>query len=395
MEAGGASDAEDVEVSTSLAGASKSTSKCAGKRPGALPDSLDLKLSQASFAAGQDAIQVVIVPHFPEGARRRTPSLTLKTDFGSVSLVTGSGEKYSATWTVPNVLEAREKASLTVHSAGARPVTQSQEIALSPGPASDIKLALRSKVLRGNGKNTTRVVATVQDAFGNPISGALLEGTGQAIGTFEPGDEVGTYVASYGPVVSYEATSDQISVRETTTGSSDSASIRFLPMKRRMLADLRLGYATNFGAIRAFSTMLSLGYRTSLLDDSVIVGGTVGFYRSTSSEMAESTELDLEMVGVPMMVSASYEHELTVAKLYGGLGAGAVYADSTLSSDLSGKSRVRKARPGGGGFLGVRVPVGIGHVAVQTSYWMATIDDESISGNLLGFTADLGYGFEL
>jgi hypothetical protein len=145
--------------------------------------------------------------------------------------------------------------------------------------------------------------------------------------------------------------------------------VGLVPIKKSIVADLRFGYTTNLGIIKAPSGSLALAYRISIGDNYALVGANATLYRSKSTESADDgSELELSVLGAPIVATLGYELVLRHFSAFVG---------------------------GGGGFLGTRLPLGPGHMVAQASYWMAKINHEGVSGNLLGLAVDLGYGFDL
>ncbi len=161
-------------------------------------------------------------------------------------------------------------------------------------------------------------------------------------------------------------------------------------------ADLRwaavsLGYSTNLGIVRAPSVKAQLGWRTPYWERSLVVGASVGFYRS---ENTDSTQVSLQLRAIPVVATIHYEQGGRAATIFGGVGAGVVYSIFKISSVQSGVREIRIARPVGGGFLGGRYPLGPGYLQLQGGYWLAPIDEPEVSGNLYGLALDLGYGVD-
>ncbi len=154
-------------------------------------------------------------------------------------------------------------------------------------------------------------------------------------------------------------------------------------------AALSLGYATNLGIVSAPRVQAQLGWRTPYWDRSLVVGASLGFYRS---ENTDSTQVRLELQAIPVVATIHYEHGVRAATIFGGVGAGAVYSMFKISSTQSGLREIRTARPAGGGFLGGRYALGSGYLQLQGGYWLAPIDEPEVSGNLYGLAVDLGYG---
>ncbi len=396
---GSAMDSQALSVKASLKDSPKFSSSCEGKRPGALPSAMRLKLAESSFTAGSGkSIQMIVELDYEEEQRRRRPVLEFEPDIGTVSSLRRQDDAgFVATWTIPDGFDGLQQASVAVTSKGQAKLTANGQVVLKAGPLSTFKLRASRDVIAADGVSKTNVIATLKDSFGNGVVGTPPAGNSAgSLGAFSASEEPGTYVAVYQSSRSYSAKSVSLRVREPVTGMESRLSIGLIPTMRRIVADLRVGYTTNNGIVKAPLGSVALALRIPIGKHFGVVGGHVGFFRSTSTEETnDGSTLDVAVFGAPLMGTIAYERVLRHLTLYGGLGAGVVYSGTKLSSMNTGERTVVKFAPGGGALVGSRVPIGPGHLLAQLSYWTAPIDEQGVRGDLLGLAVEAGYGFDL
>ena len=395
----GATESQAFEVTASLQGSPQFSSSCAGQRPGTWPAAMRLRLSSDSYTAGAgNPVEVVVQLDYADERRRRKPVLALEPSFGSLSsLARRSDTEFVAEWNIPDGFEGLQSASVSVSFAGQSELDSETKIELKAGAASSLKLRARQESLPADGSSTTEVVATLKDAYGNAVVGTTLDGqTSTSLSSFASSKEPGRYAATYTAPRSFETQSELLSVREALSGVVGTLVVGLVPIKKRFVADLRFGYTTNLGLIEAPSGTLAAAYRFALGAHYALIGAHAGLYRSSSSEVTDSgSSLDLSVVGAPLLATVAYERLLRRFSIFVGAGAGIVYSRTKLSSMSTGSRTVTQYSPGGGAFVGSRLPLGPGHLVAQASYWTAPIDRDGVSGNLLGLVVDLGYGFDL
>lgn len=395
----GAAESQAFELAATLQGSPKFSSSCTGQRPGSLPAAMNLRLSGESYTAGAGKpLEVVIELDYEDEHRRRKPQLVLDPSFGSLSsLVRRSETEFVAEWEIPDGFEGLRSATLRARSEGQAQLDRETKIELRAGVAASLKLRAKQESLPADGSSTTQVIATLKDAYGNAVVGTTLEGqASSALSLFAPSTEPGRYVATYTAQRSYEAQSESLLVREASSGIEGSLVLGLVPIKKRIVVDLRFGYTTNLGIIKAPSGTIAASYRIPLGEHYGLVGANAGMYRSKSSEATDDGgELDLSVLGTPLFATVGYERVLRSISAFVGAGGGAVYSRTRLSSMSTGSRTVTKTSPGGGAFIGSRLPLGPGHLVAQASYWIASINHQGVSGNLLGIAVDLGYGFDL
>ncbi len=397
--AGSAQGSQAFEVEASLAESPSFKSKCQGKRPGALPSAMRVRLAETSYTAGsRGSVQLTVELDYKDEQRRRKPILEVETTLGRVSsLIRESETEFVGTWTLPDSFEGLERASVTIRSQGQAKLNTTRDLQLKAGPSSTLNLRATSKTLNADGASKTTVIATLKDSFGNGVAGTPPKGEGaETLGAFTPTKEAGRYVAVYQSPRSYSAKNVALIVREPSTGLESNLSIALVPSKKRFVTDLRLGYTTNNGIVKAPNGSLAFALRLPLGKHYGVVGAHVGLFRSSSTEATDDgSNLRLQVLGTPIMATLAYERVLRHFALYGGGGGGVVYSRTKLSSMNTGSRTVVKFVFGGGGFLGARLPLGPGHLVSQVSYWTAPIDDQGVSGDLMGLAFEAGYGFDL
>ena len=396
---GSATDSQELSVSASLKDSPKFVSKCVGKRPGTLPSAMRVQVAESAYTAGSGkSIELTVEVDYEDDKPRRRPILEFVPDIGSVSPPRWQGAGLLvATWDIPDGFEGLARASVAVKSKGQAKLTTKAEVDLKAGPLSTFKLHSTRRVIEADGSSKTNVIATLKDSFGNGVVGTPPKSaSGATLGVFRASEKPGTYVAVYQSTRSYSAKDVSILVREPVTGMESKLSIGLIPAKRRIVADIRLGYTTNNGIVKAPSGSFALAWRIPLGKHFGVVGGESGVFRSSSTEATDDgSTLDLQVLGAPMMGTLAYERVLRHLTLYAGLGGGAVYSRTRLSSMNTGRRTVVKFAPGGGAFFGSRLPIGPGHLVSQFSYWTAPIDSKGVKGDLLGLAFSAGYGFDL
>jgi hypothetical protein len=394
----GATESQAFKLSASLGENPKFKTSCSGERPGNLPLAMHLRLSSQSYRAGSGgAIELVVQLDYESTERRRKPRLVLEPSLGSLSSLSRRSEtEYVATWSIPDSFSGQKAATVSVDSEGQTKLKAESKIELQAGAPASLKLKAAPGPIVADGSSTTKITATLKDAHGNGVADSKLEAPGPNLGPFVPASEPGKYVATYTALKSYDAQSDTFAVRETSTGTQARLSVALVPIKRRFVVDLRLGYTTNLGIVQAPSGTLAAAYRVPVGEHYAFLGSHVGFYNSNSSlDADDGGELDLKVLGTPLFATAGYEHVLRLVSLFAGVGGGLVYSRTKLSSMSTGSRSVAKFSRGGGGFIGGRLPLGPGHLATQASYWTAPINHQGVSGDLLGVSFELGYGFDL
>jgi hypothetical protein len=396
---GSAIDSQALSVTASLKDSPKFESSCTGLRPGTLPTAMRVRLAESSYTAGSGkAIQLTVELDYEDEQRRRKPILEFEPEIGSVSsLRRQTATEFVATWQIPDGFEGLSRASVAVKSKGQAKLTATAKVDLKAGSLTTFKLRSTRKVVAADGASTTRVIATLQDSYGNGVVGtpptAMSSGS---LGTFRSSEAPGTYVAVYQSPRSYSAKNVSLLVREPVTGMESTLSIGLIPAKRRLVADIRLGYTSNNGIVKSPSGSLALGWRIPIGKHYGVIGGHGGVFRSSSTEATDDgSTLDLEVFGAPMMGTLAYERVLRHLTVYAGVGGGVVYSRTKLDSMNTGTRTVVKLAPGGGALFGARVPLGPGHLVSQLSYWTAPIDSEGVEGDLLGLAFEAGYGFDL
>ncbi len=392
-------DAQAFVVEASLPENPTFQSKCEGKRPGTLPSAMRVRLSETSYTAGSGgSVQLTVELDYDEEQRKRKPILDVKPTLGTVSsLVRQSDTKFVGTWTLPDGFEGLEEATVTVSSQDQAKLNTKGALELKAGPSSTLSLRATARSLRADGASKTKIIATLKDSYGNGVARTPPMGEGApTLGAFTPTKEAGRYVAVYQAPRSYSAKRVSLTVREPTAGLASNLSIALVPSKKRIVTDLRLGYTTNNGIVKAPIGSLAVALRIPLGRHYGAIGTHAGLFRSSSTEATdEGSSLGLEVVGAPVMATLAYERVLRHFTLYGGAGGGVVYSRTKLNSMNTGSRTVVKFVPGGGGFVGARLPLGPGHLVSQVSYWTAPIDDEGVRGDLMGLALEAGYGFDL
>ena len=351
--------------------------------------------------AGSGSVELTVEVHYAgTRALRRaiaTPSITV--DVGSVGLVSATeGGGFRATWSMPDAYDGREQASARVvaPTGSGEPLDAVASLTLSPGPASELELSVDDDELVADGHTGTVVHLRARDAHGNDAGelGALERTVAGRLGPFQPTGP-GLWDADYSTPMLRRPDVDRIEVR-LAEGGTGTVQVRLQATGRPIIIDLRAGYLTNFGKVRAPLFLGGVTFRLPFLREAMSVGLTTGFFtgRDQSRASNDSERVSLRVWGVPVLLRMAYRLYFDHVQLDVTLLTGAVIAQRELSSETTGRRVTRDLRWAVGGGVAPSFAVGPGRLVLDVGYLHAPVTG-FVRGNLAGLYSLVGYALRL
>ncbi|MEE8409392.1 MAG: PEGA domain-containing protein [Myxococcota bacterium] len=165
-----------------------------------------------------------------------------------------------------------------------------------------------------------------------------------------------------------------------------------------MAVGLKLGYASNFGAVSTPIFLAELAFRLAPLQERVQLSFESGYYQSSSEKTLRGVDLKarISLWVVPLLLRLAYRHPILPGiTAYGGLAGGYFFLVKSIRSPILRRVTRRHFLLAYGGFLGGDVMLGPGRVTVETRYTDASLDGKRLSGNVAGMAGVLGYRVDL
>jgi hypothetical protein len=388
--------AEESDLSVTLRG-SASSSTCRAPIPRELPTGVSVAFEPASFVAGSGVpVAVTIDVAYPGRRLPRLVAPSVEVDLGTISeLEMVSHEQFRATWTVSDEFGGKTAATLRVRTTVASALDGRSTIALRAGAVARLEVNADREGLRADGHATAQVRVAGIDEFGNPVQAMQLSTrAGGRVGAFvSDGD---TLVATYTAPVRYERDVDRISVVDSSSGVEASLSVELHPIARRFMASVRLGYLTNLGMVSSAVAAADVALRLPFSSRQLSAGVETGYYASTNVQPRDDGAEDVEVAvrAVPLLARIIYDIELESVAVYGGVGAGVLFAWRRIESASTGMRATSGPRPTATAIVGVRVELGPGLAIVEGAYWYSPISDDALEGNIGGLRLTGGYGLD-
>ncbi len=374
-----------------------STMTCKAQVPRETPSSILVSASNETFVAGSKT-RIEVLARFTYTGKR-LPRLVLPTvsvDLGTVSAVKPAGEnRYRVVWTLPNAFQGKSKATIRVGMIGGGLDSQAQ-VKLEGGELAKIQLSSDKAQLVADRSATAVVHIQSFDQFGNAIPSEMVRlAAGQGtVGAVEVTADGGR--ASYRTPLRHDASQDTITAR-SASGIDASLSVLLDPAPRRIRANARLGYATNLGAVSSLAFAADAGYRIAMGQQGLILGLESGYFSSseTRPRSDEVEDVGMRIAVVPLIARAVYEVNTLPIQVYGGGGAGILFARATIESPRTGMRVERAPNVALSAILGARKRLGRGLIVLEAAYWRSNFDGMGLVGNIGGLRLTGGYGFEL
>lgn len=381
-----------------LQGRAASLARCEARIGGEEPDNIEISTavpSRTSYVAGSGRpIEVTLKLGYPGHRPRLAVPVTIAVDLGEISpaRLVASGE-YWASWRLPDQHGGREQATLTAKAGAEAEATFTIE--LQPGPVARMSLTLSHEALVANGQDRATVDIEVADGFGNPVSHARLESTAPGPSTQWQSIDPGHYRSSFIARRSMRARDGIVRVTESRSGRIAEKRIRVLPYLRPRSASIRLGYIDNTGKVSGLALTVDVDHQLPLLDGRLSAGVSVGGYRSRHESLAAGT-MDVvatQVDALPILARVGLVWPLGRWLAYGAIGAGVLYSDVTVASELAGTVHDRGWRPAWMSSVGAGLRLAPGWLIFETDYLHARVEESNTSGNLGGVRASLGYRY--
>jgi hypothetical protein len=252
--------------------------------------------------------------------------------------------------------------------------------------------------LVADGKSSTSIVVTSRDAFGNPTTGAKLDGS--SLGTLTPFTFVearDVFTSEYTAPVRLEAIEDSIVIRDESAAVEATLPLRLSATRRRISLGASAGYVSNFGKVSSPIVAADLGVRLPFISEILAVGLAAEYTWSMQTAMsADGNErVDTSMWALPILVQVTAEGRAEPWGFYGGLLAGAAVVGQSVSAPTSGKAVETAASFAVGGRAGVDFASGPGRLALEAGYLYAPVNAGAIRGNVVGLSLALAYRLQL
>jgi hypothetical protein len=319
--------------------------------------------------------------------------LQLSSNIGELSRTRlATREPIEIAWRLPHNFGAETTAVLQVRG----DLTKDLPLALVTGAPTELQLRVDSEVLPADGHATTTLRVNGVDAYGNATDLTQLEG--EALGTLSAFRQVarGSYEAQYRTPYSKEG-KDRLLVTDRVSGLKVSRALTLQDVSHRFALAARAGYLTNFARVSAPLGIIQLGYRTPWFGERVKLSALAGYYQSQASVGTQSSAqaVDVAVWALPLLVRAEYIFSFGMLDLGPVLGAGMLGAQSRVESAATGSYHDAHFVPllaaGANGGVGL----GPGRVCAEVSYWAASLNKDTISGNAGGMNLSLGYELPL
>lgn len=385
-----------LKVNMPDAGSASQTS-CNAQVPREPPSGLSISTDRQDFVAGSGAtIGVLVKLSYPEKRLPRLVIPTVSVDVGSVSAPEPvNQDSYRIVWTLPDSFDGMPKATIEVGVIGDL-LTDQAQVRLVGGKLANISLKASKAQLIANRAETTRVSIHSFDSFGNPVASENVRVSAKA-GTL--GDIVTTASGSeihYRAPLRHAASRDTISAR-SSSGVHAFTTVLLAPAPRRILATMRVGYATNLGTVSTLALAADAAYRVFLGRQQLALGIESGYFSSSESRPRsdEMEDVAMRLSVVPVMARAVYEVRGLPIDVYAGGGAGILFASATIESPRAGTRVEASSNLGVSGLIGARKRLGRGLLILEAAYWHSKLNEAGLTGNIGGLRLTGGYGFDL
>ena len=391
-----AQDATELSATMSGAGAVSRT-RCQGLVPREAPNRLEVSTNRQDFVAGSKApIAVLVRVSYPGKRAPRRVVPTVSAEMGTFSEPESVGENlYRISWTLPDAFKGKAEATMRIAVVGDA-LEEQANVRLVAGELSRIALVASKARLVANQNEVALLRVSSFDSYENPVPSTAVKLSAEHGGLESVRrDDAGLY-AHYRTPLRYEATKDTITAR-SDSGVKTSISVLLAPASRRLLANARIGYSTNLGRVSALAFAADAAYRFPMGQQGLVLGVESGYFLSNASEPRsdESENVSVSIAVIPLMARAVYEVNTLPIQLYGGGGAGVLFARASVESPRAGMRVENSPILAFSAVLGTRQPVGVGVLILEAAYWHGNFDEAGLVGNIGGARITGGYGFEL
>lgn len=355
---------------------------------------VDVALSRKRFVASEaEPVMVRLTPHYHGQGERASTVIELSASVGelSQSSVVTRGPTEIA-WRIPHSFDGHTQAQLSVRG----DISKDLSVALVVGPPDALQVLVDVDSMPADGRATTRVRARLTDGYGNPVPAHHLKG--EALGVLSTFRQVavGHYESEYRAPFGKVGV-DRIVVTDPATGMSATRELSLMAADGRMSLGARAGYLTNFARVSAPLGILQLGYRTPWLGERLRISAMAGYYQSqtTVGTLDNTQSLDVAVWALPLLLRAEYMLTFGHVALGPVVGAGVLGAQSRVASSATGRFLEQHFVPLLAAGAGGAVALGPGQVCAELSYWAASLDQTTVSGNAGGMNVSLGYELAL
>jgi hypothetical protein len=167
--------------------------------------------------------------------------------------------------------------------------------------------------------------------------------------------------------------------------------------RTRFLVGLLAGYVTNFAKIQAPQIALRAGLRLPLAEQRLSLELLGSYHYShhagPSSDGAET--IDTTVSALPLLVRVAYTFELRPFDVWLFGAGGLLFAGTEVAGEMLGRMRASTMTVAYAAGSGVGLVLGPGHIGLELSYMHAQIATRALTGNVAGFSANLGYVLDL
>ncbi len=390
------SPADELATITSVIdGESLAAASCELRIAAEAPTGIEVTPDRSEFVAGSGAMKLTIALRYP-GARRPLPidQIEITAHVGTARATRSSTGAWTATWLLPDRFAARTKAraQLRVRLRGGLSVESEFVVPLVAADPAAIEIMVPGP-LRANGESTAVVGARVVDRWGNLVGARPLTATSRGQMTAfvaTTGDAQARYTAPH----MRTASDDVIEIREPQSGIVGRATLRLVPLPRRLQLSARAGYVSNLGTISAPLVTVTAGARLPVLDEALVADVLTGGYTATIESSAMSEAVSLRLTTIPVLARVAYHAARGRFDVWGGAGAGVAIARSRVTSASAGISNATTTAPAATVFAGAARRTGPGWILIEGAYLHATIDG-AIAGRVGGVVATAGFALDL
>jgi hypothetical protein len=368
-------------------------SVCELRVPVARLEGVSLQPSATSvIATDSTAITLKVGPKYVPGAEMQAVDIELSVEVGELSQASvHTATLTEVTWTLPKRFADRSNAVVTAKSAK---FNARARVALLAGPVAEIRLDLEQPDLRADGYSTTVLTAHVEDAEGNPVSGAALIAAARGkLERFEHDDQAKLYRSTYR--VPRDAAPEVIEVRDATTGVVGRLAVHLRAPPSEIYLGARGGYLSNFARVTGPLVLAQVGWRLPISGFRLDVGLDGGFYASSYTDALRGTSIATKLSAVPLLARTDYVLELGRWELRAFAGPGVLFSRTVVASLTSGSQRASQAGLLLAAGSGIGHVLGPGRVVLDLAYWYAPVSSPTAEGNAAGLNASLGYLAEL
>lgn len=366
---------------------------------GEAPKSLLLSVAPKTWVAGSTTqVRVTARAGFTGERKPRTVALQATADFGEISpFHAQSPELYEAIWQLPAELQRRKRAKLIVRTLSPRSVQAQAVVELQPGPPARLNLAASAKRLDADGHSETRLVATVVDAYKNPVDTPLQIVGSQGQTSSFLRESTGVYSFIYQAPQSSRLVSDDVTIRAHSNAMTAKARIGLNPTTVPLRLWGAVGYSTNLALVHAPMGTVGTSVRLPLLREDLAIGLDAGYLvsRSSARDAVGAETASIATTLVPLSVRVSYEWRMARFAPYVGLGAGVGLVRLGVSSPSAGTWTQWTVQPLVAGMAGTLIRIGPGWALLEAGYRHIPVNETFAVGNVGGLLGSVGYMYEL